>query len=811
MIIFATEALKRERTLKEEYAGQYKYVMVDEYQDTNGAQLKLLFTLFDKEDANIACVGDDDQSIFRFQGASVNNFRLLRSRFPGIKTISLKENYRSTGELIGMSKEIINLIPDNERTGVKELSAVKNYKNKEITFREFTTEEEELLYIVDKVRELKDKVSGAVGGDVSAEDRANPYNTIAVLVRKRADILKIVDAFLRAGIPYATDGKEDISGEKSVKQLIDVLELASIEPGDHTVKDLALYKVLTADYFRIPQSDVLTLLRYVQGLKRYGGAGPYVLEEFLRYFSSGAKGADFEAPDRIAHAHKVISRLLSDARTRSVHTILMDFIKEAGVLKFILQKYAENDLLKIRELRAITSFVNMVKKSDIAKPAIRLDEFMLEMKTRKEHGLGVQGSLVTMTQSGVRVYTAHGSKGLEFRSVIIPFCLHNKNWPARARPELIRLPSDLLNEKNAASDSQRLKELTLQDEVRLFYVASTRARSNMIFTASPSEEAVSSRYLTTLDITRESPPEIKEEELLARELEVTDMEDPFIGTEEVLSDMVADIALNPTRLNTYLSCRRKFLYNDILKLPGPKKKSLVFGNCVHKGLEETYKSYIATKKFPDYPFFLDAFRRELKFQGVDMVMERDCLNRADTLKEWFQKASRNPVMPIGLEKKLLITIGDNIIFTGKYDKVEMEDEKKGMVRILDYKTGKPDNHLRDIDKCHQVADPNCDGYLRQLVCYKLLFEKDKKESKGRRVGHGELVFIEPVSASIASQGYKKGEYVTKSILISDKMVEEVEMLIRDTAFSIRELRFEKLPSRDEKKCGMCDFDGICWE
>jgi hypothetical protein len=436
---------------------------------------------------------------------------------------------------------------------------------------------------------------------------------------------------------------------------------------------------------------------------------------------------------------------------------------------------------------------------------------MLEMKTRKEHGLGVQGSLVTMTQSGVRVYTAHGSKGLEFRSVIIPFCLHNKNWPARARPELIRLPSDLLNEKNAASDSQRLKELTLQDEVRLFYVASTRARSNMIFTASPSEEAVSSRYLTTLDITRESPPEIKEEELLARELEVTDMEDPFIGTEEVLSDMVADIALNPTRLNTYLSCRRKFLYNDILKLPGPKKKSLVFGNCVHKGLEETYKSYIATKKFPDYPFFLDAFRRELKFQGVDMVMERDCLNRADTLKEWFQKASRNPVMPIGLEKKLLITIGDNIIFTGKYDKVEMEDEKKGMVRILDYKTGKPDNHLRDIDKCHQVADPNCDGYLRQLVCYKLLFEKDKKESKGRRVGHGELVFIEPVSASIASQGYKKGEYVTKSILISDKMVEEVEMLIRDTAFSIRELRFEKLPSRDEKKCGMCDFDGICWE
>ncbi|MDD5421931.1 MAG: ATP-dependent DNA helicase [Candidatus Omnitrophota bacterium] len=809
MIIFATEALKKETALREEYRDQYKYIMVDEYQDTNGAQLKLLFTLFGKKGSNLACVGDDDQSIYRFQGASVGNFKLLCKQFPGISVISLKENYRSSKELINISGRIINLIPHAERMGEKTLQAKKDYRNTEILFREFTTSEEELLYIVDKVRELKDHIEA--DRNLPEEERAHPYNNIAILVRKRSDILKIIDAFLKAGIPYATDGKEDISGEKRVKQLLDVLDLAYIDPGEHGLKDLALYKVLTADYFRIPHSDVLTFLSHVNAINAKKGKGRVtVLGELLRYFSRDDKELKFQESDRLKHAAGVIDRLLTDSRTRSVHTILMDFVKEAGIFKHILSEYDGNDILKIRQLRGLTSFVNMVKASDVANPAIRLDDFMLEMKTRKEHGLAVQGNLVTLTQAGVRVYTAHGSKGLEFNSVIIPFCLHNKNWPSRPRPDMIILPSDLFKSKEEVRGKEKLKELALQDETRLFYVAVTRAKSRLIFTASPTEDAVPSRYLSALDIAQESPENVKEEELLEKSLETTDLNDPFVGTEEVLKDMIGNLTLNPTRLNTYMTCRRKFLYNDVLKLPGPKKKSLVFGNCVHKALEDTYKAFMKNRKFPNFSFFLECFKSELSFQGVDEVMERDCLNKSDTLKGWFEIASKDPVMPIGLEKKLLITVGDNIIFTGKYDKVEPEDKKAGLVRILDYKTGKPDNHLRDIEKSRDPSDPECDGYLRQLVCYKLLFERDKKESRGMHVSHGALVFIEPVSTPLKAQGYKKGDYVTKSVAISDEMVDSLEELIKQAAGDIRGLRFEKLVMRDDKKCGMCDFDPICW-
>jgi len=806
MILFAAEALGKEPALKTEYQKQYRYVMVDEFQDTNLSQLGLLFTLLDYRNPNLCCVGDDDQSIYRFQGASVGNFKLLAERFPGIKTIYLKDNYRSTKELIDIASRIIRLIPIAERTGEKSLNALKEYGQKEVVFKEFTAPEEELLYIVDKVRDVKKRMENDKA--LSDEERANPYNNIAVLVRKRSDILKIVDAFLQAGIPYATDGKEDISAERRVKQLMDVLDLASIDPREHEVKDLVLYKVLSSDYFQIPQIDILRFISYVNGKKK-AGEGVTILGEFLDRLPGKNSGIKFKEPERLSTAREAIARLLTDARTKSVHAMLMEFIKDAGIFRYILKEYHDNKILRIRQLRGLASFVNMIKASDIASPAIRLDDFMQELKTRKDHDLPVQGSLVTLTQAGVRVYTAHGAKGLEFHTVIIPFCLQNKNWPARPIPDKIKLPSGLFKTRESAQDRETLKQLAMQDETRLFYVASTRAKSNLIFTASPAEGSVSSLYLSGLGIRKESP-EHPEEEVIAESLAVTDLHDPFIGTKEVLKDMISNFSLNPTRLNTYISCRRKFLYNDVLKLPGPKRKSLVFGNCIHKALEETYGEYMLAKKFPPFQFFKDAFRDELKFQGVDKVMERGCLNKLETVKGWFSLASKNPVMPVGLERKLIVTIGDNIIFTGKYDKVESEGEEAGMVRIVDYKTGKPDDHLKAIDEGCDLSSPDCDGYLRQLVCYKLLFEKDKKESKGRRVGCGALVFIEPVAADLKRQGYKKDEYATKLVEISGQMASALEDVIEAVWKDIKKLNFEKLPGRDEAKCRTCDFDSLCW-
>jgi DNA helicase II / ATP-dependent DNA helicase PcrA len=442
-----------------------------------------------------------------------------------------------------------------------------------------------------------------------------------------------------------------------------------------------------------------------------------------------------------------------------------------------------------------------------------LDDFMLQMNIRTAHGLPIQGKLVTMTQDGVRIYTAHGSKGQEFHSVIIPFCLQNKNWPARATPEKIPLPATLFKTKEKIKEKELLKKLSIYDETRLFYVAITRAKSTLLFTSSPSENTISSSYLSSLDISRRSPEYLNnEEELLSKSINLTDAGDPFIGTEAILSDMINNLSLNPTRVNNYMLCRRKFLYNDVLKLPSEKKRSLVFGNSIHKALEEIYREFKRRAKFPDFKFFLNAFESELRMQGADISIERECLNKANSpaLREWFETASSSPVMPIDLEKKLIITVADNIIFTGKYDKVEWQDEKKNMVRIIDYKTGKPDNHLKKINECGDLRSDDCDGYLRQLVCYKLLYEKDKSQSRGRIVSHGVLVFIEPVSADIRKLDMKKGSYVSLPVHVSKEMVKDMTEIIEETWNNIKSLKFEKLAKRDEEKCQKCDYDDICW-
>ncbi|NQU73684.1 MAG: ATP-dependent helicase [Candidatus Omnitrophica bacterium] len=832
MILFALQALREEKELKRILQEQYRYIMVDEYQDTNGAQMNLLFELIDKRNSNLCCVGDDDQSIYRFQGASVGNFKVLKDRFPGIKVVSLKDNYRSTKAIIDLSHKIIRHLPDKERIDVKELNSKKDYKKKAIEFYEFTTETEELLFITKKIEEVKSIIEKA--RELSPEDRKTAYNNIAVLVRKRGDILKVVDVLLKAGIPYATDGKEDISSEKRVRQMIDVLNLAHLKnTTDFSDKDAVFYRIVTSDYFGIPLNDVLKFIGYVKQKKKLCREGKNFLEitlfsEFLAGFNiknedkmparEEANALDinkhvkFEDPHAMHCAAWAIKRLIDGAETRPVHDILLRYIDDAGVFRYILKTYANDRILKVRDLRALSSFVNMVKESDLNNPAISLADFIDEIETKKEHGVPLTGNMVTMTQEGVRVFTAHGSKGLEFHTVVIPFCLQNKNWPIKSRGDLIPLPPDIFKIKEKVTDKLHLRELNFYDETRLFYVASTRAKCNLIYTASPKESAISSSYLANMGLLNKGAElQAEEELLLVQSLQQTDKEDPFIGTDTVLKDIVSNLTLNPTSLNNYIVCKRKFLYDNVLMLPSEKKLSLTFGNCVHKALEDTYRYLVEHDKFPDFEFFKKAFGRELDYQGVVKSIRLGCLRQLDTLKWWFEKESKSPVRPVGLEKKLAVMLGDNLIFTGKYDKTELVDEKKKLIRVIDYKTGVPDDHIKKLaSKSSDLASDECEGYLRQLVAYKLLFDKDKDQNRGFKVSEGVLVFIEPAKSSVKKYGLEKGQFTNRTVGVTDDMVMELEKIIKETWRNIQKLIFTKLPQREEAKCRNCDFDKICW-
>ena len=140
----------------------------------------------------------------------------------------------------------------------------------------------------------------------------------------------------------------------------------------------------------------------------------------------------------------------------------------------------------------------------------------------------------------------------------------------------------------------------------------------------------------------------------------------------------------------------------------------------------------------------------------------------------------------------------------------MDKLADGTLEIVDYKTGKPDKHLKNMSEICDLASDECDGYFRQLVSYRLLYEKDKRESMGRKATLGELVFIEPVSEDMVKLGYKKGDYATKVVEITDGMVDSLERIIKKSWDDIKLLRFERLKERDKEKCRQCDFDDMCW-
>ncbi|MFH1797741.1 MAG: ATP-dependent DNA helicase [Candidatus Omnitrophota bacterium] len=829
MILIAIDALKKESTLRDVFRSQYKYVMVDEFQDTNGAQLELLFYVIGNDAPNVCCVGDDDQAIYRFQGASLANFRALKEKVKGLNTIELKSNYRSTPEIITFSNKIITQLSEEERLSVKNLQSCRSYDKHGVRFLEFSAKEEELAFLTQEIKRQAEFITQEE--NLSLDERAKPYNNIAVLVRKRRQIQVLIDAFLRAGIPYATDGKEDIRPEKRVRQMLDVLELAGLFGGENDRKSTVLYKVLSSDYIRANHADIIKIIESVSarkravlsnGLKKYNDYGFF--QEFLSGFpvdnENAPKEEDSQALDitknlnlknpRALHmAAWAVSRLMTDGAVRPVHDLVMRYISDVNLHRYILSTYEKDKLLRIRDLRALGSFVNSIKESDLTDPALNLEKYTWELGLRETHGMPLRGELATFSQDGVRLYTAHSAKGLEFYTVFAPFCLQRESWPVRGKPDTVPLPPEIYKSKQRVKEKERIKELSVYDELRLFYVVSTRAKAHLIYTAALHEKAVTTQFLSNLNIKAETIP-FEEEEFLIRFLSGSKPRDLFEGASHILKDMVRHLTLNPTSLNNYISCGRKFLYDNVLRLPGRKNQHLTFGNCAHKALEELYSLFIKDKKFPSFDFFEKVFNRELQFQGVNDQIKNWCRHKLETsIKDWYRKDSKDPLMPIDLENKLEIQLPEGLIFKGAFDKIEREPG--GAVRVVDYKTGKPDDHVKAIANSRDISAYECDNYYRQLVAYKLLYDKASGHGKREKISKGMIQFLEPAGSTVIKYGLEKGIFRNEIVELTNDMTQELETVILRCWKDIRALKFDRLPERDEKKrCSRCEYDSICW-
>lgn len=216
------------------------------------------------------------------------------------------------------------------------------------------------------------------------------------------------------------------------------------------------------------------------------------------------------------------------------------------------------------------------------------------------------------------------------------------------------------------------------------------------------------------------------------------------------------------------------------------------------------------RRFPSFKFYQQAFLKELEFEGVNDTIKHMCRSRLLGLAAWYRREQTNPVMPISLEGDLSVSLEEGLIFKGKFDKIEPYSTHG--VRVVDYKTGAPDKHVRAIETTKVLSQHECDDYYRQLIAYKLVFDKNQRAAiKKSVVKKGKLQFLEPASKTVKKYGLEKGQYRDIEIELTDEMVKELEMVIESAWKSIQALHFEKLVKRDDKeRCRNCDFDTICW-
>ncbi|MGE3278239.1 MAG: ATP-dependent helicase [Candidatus Altimarinota bacterium] len=855
MILLATDSLRHEPDLLAKYQEQFQYVMVDEFQDTNGAQLELLKVLFNDPSSNVCVVGDDDQSIYRFQGASAGNFHLFENNFLNTEKVLLHKNYRSNQQILEKSAGIIQQIPPEERVMDKPLEAVRGAGDGvSIHSHRFGTLEEELTFLVQQMKQVP-----------SAE-----WNDSAVLVRDRKSAQDIIEAFLQSGIPYSTDGKEDIRGEFRIQQLLKLLRLAQRNL-EFEEKDLLLFEVLLFDFWQIDYEDLIGFTTWVakkknayrksarrkkskvlgslseseqmnllsqvpaseasqssEGSETLFSQQPTLFNELLLRFPAPHRTAALEEngpteeesqqltinqeislkhPNLLHTAAWALGRFLQRSAHYPVLSLVMDFVQDSDIVDFILNTYKNDQILKLRELRSVSSFVENLKKANQSRPGISLDTYVNDLDQLERHDIPLAGEMVSSNQDGIKILTAHGSKGLEFKHVFVPFCVQEKAWPKRPKASLIPLPHELMIGQESVQDKETEKKLHQFDENRLFYVATTRAKDRLFFTAAPQDKQVVSQFLSNVGLAPDQLTRMSEEQTLIQLLKKTPQSDPVKQSGNTLAGLVEEIALSPSSLNNYLTCPRKFLYHNLIRTPQKKIAALVYGQCIHKALEKSYRRFLKEGTFPPIEYFEEQFLQQLEWEGPDPSAKQSCLHKLEDAKKWYEQTlQQGPIKPLELERKLTKKMPDGLIFSGQFDKVELFGSS-GEVQVVDYKTGEPDKHIKSLENCDDIFSEDCDDYLRQLIAYKMLYESGYNR---RKVTSGQLVFIDPVKTTVKKYGLEEGTFVNKSIPLTQDMVKQYEKLIQEIWKKIQDLQFDQLPEYDDKKCDFCPYRGVCW-
>ncbi len=757
MIVETINALSNNEGMLRDLQENYQYILADEHQDVNGSQNKILELLSSfHESPNIFVVGDEKQAIYRFQGASLENFLYFTEHYPNTKVISLEENYRSGQPILDAAHSLMRV----ESGPLKELRLelkASLVPKAELTRHSFSHQAVEDLWLTNEVKKKIDT-------GVSASE-------IAVIVRTNREVEQVTTLLRKQGIAVMASADGDIL-QHPITHAVQTLIRAVVTTQDQT----ALFTVLHGAYWGISADDlfkVLSAQSYDHNLWQIISDQKYLLEIGV---------VDTSVFENIV-------RVITEARQLEVHEaphrVLEYLLQESGLIKHLVKYDSFEGTRVVRRL--YDEIESLVSREGIN----TLKAIATAFELRISYNLPLNAPYIVTSSESVQVMTAHKSKGLEFEVVFVPH-LNDNSWGGSGKKKYFDIP---LTRRQIEEEDD-----FIEDERRLFYVAITRAKSTLFL--SSSKMNIEGRELTEARLVSDIEPDLIKE---VSTKEIEDNFDPLANLarmesmskvdNQLLLKILTDRGFSATSLNNYLRSPWDYFYRNILRIPETQAPHMQFGTAIHNTLEYMTKFRTQNGKLPKISVYKKKLEQELSRLPLNIEEFSRLLKKGleslvvytEHLEATLSKSAKEE-MKIRVVLETGITELPELVLTGKLDRIDLDDNGQA-IRVVDYKTGKPKSR-NFIEGNTKDADG---GYKRQLVFYALLLSLHDDE---RYVcSEGTLSFVEPDA---------KGQIKEESFAITQR---EIEALKTEIISSVKEIiTGEFLKSDcDPKTSDYCDL------
>jgi len=754
MILDVIQSLRENSALRYELQERFQYILVDEFQDTNDAQMRLVRLLMDapvnEGRPNIMVVGDDDQAIYKFQGADISNILSFREMFRDPVVITMTENYRSVQKVLDLARQVIVKGEERLENKIPEMEKVLTAGNKSlgegaIRHECFETSIHEMSFVAGEIRRIL--------------DTGIPASDIAVIASKHKILENLVPFLSMQNIPVNYERKQNVLEEPHVRELIQMTRfIASLGRKNHDEADELLPEILSYPFWNIPRKTIWEIS--VQARR----------ENWLTIMEKSEDKklrdiADFFIDLGIRSQHETLEQILDELMGSDIVSVAFaedgDIEQNNGTMEqknngigkfvspfkeyyFSREKFEKNRAVYLLFLSSLRTFVQALREHKHG-TLLSVDDLLSFVELHDKNKIQVTDkSPFVSGKDSISLLSAHKAKGLEFDTVFVLSC-QDDVWAGRGKSSLLSFPKNL---PLAPAGN------TLDDHLRLFYVAITRAKRHLYLTSyQTKEDGKESLPLQFLISEREEEKETQnngtieqgnnDEKLLFSSWKAI-LTPPFIADEEaLLRSLLEEYQMSVTHLNNFLDVThggpQTFLEHNLLRFPSAKIPSGAYGSAMHRTIESVYTFLKREGNIPDDETMLEWFEKELKYERLSPRDFRHFLKQGkDALSVYLEERKDTFDITHKIETDFShqgVILGEARI-TGKIDKIIPEGD---VIKVVDFKTGKT---FSDWDKGTPEEKIKLYKYRRQLIFYKLLVENSRDFGKFT-VHEGTLEFLEP--------------------------------------------------------------------